>query len=64
MFDKIVKWCKVGVLSIWGAVLAASIYGAATGGAPWQIDWIDIICREGTIVALAFAEVVRDNNLF
>ena len=64
MFDKIAKWLKVGVLSIWSVVLAASIYGAATGGTPAQMDWIDIICRERTIVSLALAEIVRDNNLF
>ena len=62
MFDKIVKWCKIAVLSIWGVVLAASIYGAATGGTPWQMGWVDIICREGTIVSLALAEVLRDNT--
>ena len=62
MFDKIAKWCKVTVLTIWSVVLAASIYGAVTGGTPWQMDWIDIICREGTIVSLALAEVVRDNT--
>ena len=62
MFDKIAKWLKVGVLSIWGVVLAASIYGAATGSTPWQMDWVDIICREGTIVSLALAEVLRDNT--
>ena len=50
MFDKIAKWLKVGVLSIWGVVLAASIYAAATGGTPWQMDGVDIICREGTIL--------------
>ena len=64
MFDKIEKWCKVATLSIWGVVLAASIYGVATGGTPWRMDWIDIICREGTIVCLALAAVIRDNNLF
>lgn len=62
MFDKIVKWCKIAVLSIWGVVLAASIYSAATGGTPWQTDWVDIICREGTIVSLALAEIFRDNT--
>ena len=62
MFNKIAKWCKVTVLSIWGVVFAASIYAAATGGTPAQMDWIDIICREGTIVSLALAEVIRDNT--
>ena len=45
-------------------MLATSIYDAATGGTPAQMDWIDIICREGTLVSLALAEFVRDNNLF
>ena len=62
MFNKIEKWCKVAVLSIWGVVLTASIYSAATGGTPWQMDWVDIICREGTIVSLALADVLRGNN--
>lgn len=61
MFDKIAKWCKVVILSVWSVALAASIYSAATGGTPWQMDWMDIICREGTIVSLALAEVFRDN---
>lgn len=64
MFNKIIKWFKIGVFTIWGVVFAATIYSAATGGTPWQMDWIDIICREGTIVSLAFGEVIRDNNLF
>ena len=64
MFNKIAKWYKVAVLSIWGIVLAASVYSAATGGTPWQMDWVDIIFREGTIVSLALVEVARDNNLF
>lgn len=64
MFDKIAKWCKIGALGVWSIVLATSIYGAATGGTPWQVDWVDIICREGTIVSLALVEVVRDNYLF
>ena len=62
MFDKIAKWCKVVVLGIWSVVLAACIYSAATGGTPMQMDWVDIICREGTIVSLALAEVLRDNT--
>ena len=62
MFDKIAKWCKIGALGVWSIVLAASIYAAATGGTPWQMDWVDIICREGAIVSLALAEVIRDNT--
>ena len=62
MFNRIAKLCKVIVLSVWGVVFAASIYSAATGGTPWQMDWVDIICREGTIVSLALAEVLRDNT--
>lgn len=62
MFDKIAKWCKVAVLSIWGVVFAASVYSVATGGTPWQMNWVDIICHEGTIVSLALAEIVRDNT--
>ena len=64
MFNKIGKWCKIGVLGIWSIVLAASIYSAATGGTPAQMDWVDVLCREGTIVSLALAEVIRDNSLF
>ena len=62
MSDKIAKWLKVGVLSIWSVVLAASIYSAATGSTPRQMDWVDIIGREGIIVSLVLSEAVRDNT--
>lgn len=62
--DKITKWLKRIMLTVWALVLAGSIYGWATNGTPYEMSWADIVCREGSIVILALMEVARDNNLF